>query len=184
MNVQAWTNAVIDYAKQLHADGISAGVAARTLTDRFGRTFSRNAVIGKWKRLGMPRRQVSVVLKRGEGHRSNPSPRIATVARVPKLKGLQATVTSLDPQEIPVGQRKSLMQLGRHDCRFPYGDPGQDNFFFCGADNRDGLASYCPGHALIAFTRNERSNADRLRCVAAIRRVGQERMDAAVRGAA
>lgn len=56
--------------------------------------------------------------------------------------------------EIPVEQRKQLVELENHHCRFPVGDPCErDTFFFCGHPSADliGGSPYCRGHALRAF---------------------------------
>ena len=36
--------------------------------------------------------------------------------------------------EIPVEQRKTLLQLTEKTCRWPIGDPGSAEFFFCGGE--------------------------------------------------
>jgi GcrA cell cycle regulator len=46
---------------------------------------------------------------------------------------------------IPQGQRRTIMQLNDHTCRWPVGDPADPNFFFCGATTENGLV-YCPIH--------------------------------------
>ena len=33
---------------------------------------------------------------------------------------------------IPIGQRRTLLELTEETCRWPIGDPGQADFFFCG----------------------------------------------------
>jgi GcrA cell cycle regulator len=47
-------------------------------------------------------------------------------------------------------QRKQLVDLTKQSCRFPYGDVGQSDFFFCGATALK-EAPYCARHAGIAF---------------------------------
>ena len=46
---------------------------------------------------------------------------------------------------IPQGQRRTIMQLNDHTCRWPVGDPTDPNFFFCGASTVLGWV-YCPIH--------------------------------------
>jgi GcrA cell cycle regulator len=55
-------------------------------------------------------------------------------------------------EDIPVEQRKQLQELKSHHCRWPYGDPGKADFFFCGGPKIPCL-SYCAAHARIAFRR-------------------------------
>ena len=33
---------------------------------------------------------------------------------------------------IPIGQRRTLLELTEETCRWPIGDPGRPDFFFCG----------------------------------------------------
>lgn len=53
---------------------------------------------------------------------------------------------------IPIEQRKSLVELTSDTCRWPVGDPGTDDFFFCGAKPLDGCP-YCAAHSRRAFSR-------------------------------
>jgi len=46
---------------------------------------------------------------------------------------------------IPVEQRKSFLELKECDCRWPVGEVGTSDFFFCGAVKR-AASSYCETH--------------------------------------
>ena len=59
-------------------------------------------------------------------------------------------VLAADGSDIPVEQRCSLVDLTASKCKFPYGDPGTEGFFFCGAKSLDGI-SYCASHAVMCF---------------------------------
>jgi hypothetical protein len=50
---------------------------------------------------------------------------------------------------IPESQRRTLMQLNDHTCRWPVGDPARPRFFFCGGATETGQA-YCHAHCLRA----------------------------------
>jgi hypothetical protein len=50
---------------------------------------------------------------------------------------------------IPQSQRRTLMQLNDHTCRWPVGDPAGPRFFFCGAVTETGQ-TYCPMHCVRA----------------------------------
>ena len=52
--------------------------------------------------------------------------------------------------EIPVEQRKTLLQLTEKTCRWPVGDPGSTEFFFCGGENAN-EQPYCTYHARVAY---------------------------------
>src|ERR1700722_11688922 len=51
---------------------------------------------------------------------------------------------------IPIGQRCSLLELNDSKCRWPIGDPGSVEFFFCGGMPIDGLP-YCSYHSRVAY---------------------------------
>ncbi len=51
---------------------------------------------------------------------------------------------------IPLGQRCSLLELGEDKCRWPIGDPGAPEFFFCGGKPIEGLP-YCGYHSRVAY---------------------------------
>ena len=51
---------------------------------------------------------------------------------------------------IPLGQRRSLLELTENTCRWPIGDPGNPDFFFCGGQTISSLP-YCAFHARLAY---------------------------------
>ncbi len=55
-----------------------------------------------------------------------------------------------DDLEIPVGERKTVATLLAEDCRWPFGDPTQNDFHFCGRPHADG-SPYCAFHMRRAF---------------------------------
>src|SRR5262249_24303286 len=42
---------------------------------------------------------------------------------------------------IPIGQRRTILELNEQTCRWPVGDPGSTDFFFCGGNTIAGLPS-------------------------------------------
>jgi GcrA cell cycle regulator len=51
---------------------------------------------------------------------------------------------------IPIGQRRTLLELTEDTCRWPIGDPASAEFFFCGGKPITGLP-YCAHHSRIAY---------------------------------
>ena len=51
---------------------------------------------------------------------------------------------------IPLGQRRSLLELTEETCRWPIGDPGTADFFFCGGPTVTSLP-YCAYHSRVAY---------------------------------
>jgi GcrA cell cycle regulator len=115
---------------------------------------TRNAVIGRANRLNLPKlrdtpngwedvnRDHTVKRRLRRFVMSKPKPPAVVELALPVV----------DNAAIPVEQRKSTMELGPRDCRWPVGDPQEPGFFFCGAVQRDG-SSYCTAHHRIAYNR-------------------------------
>ena len=72
----------------------------------------------------------------------------AAAARILRLEAIHCpAISDLD---IPLGQRKSFMELAPGDCRWGVGDVGSPGFFFCGAPQAPGLP-YCHAHRARAY---------------------------------
>ena len=72
-----------------------------------------------------------------------------------------ATVEAVDAQPEPetrpasdvviaMSERVTIMELREHMCRWPLGDPGREDFRFCGSRISPG-GPYCAHHAAIAY---------------------------------
>ena len=51
---------------------------------------------------------------------------------------------------IPIGQRRTILELTEDTCRWPIGDPGSADFFFCGGQSLTSLP-YCAYHSRVAY---------------------------------
>ena len=138
-----WTDARIAHLKMRWSQGVTAQRIAREL----GGGISRSAVLGKIHRLGFaelsPRAWVHRShLKRAGDRRISPQ-LWAALGRTfagqqwpPPAWVIEAKPYVEDPRidaDIPLAQRRSLLELTRGACRWPVGDPSQPDFFFCGA---------------------------------------------------
>ena len=56
----------------------------------------------------------------------------------------------IDDQQIPLEQRKSILELTEHTCRWPVGEPEKPDFFFCGAEPQ-ASSVYCSVHHCVAY---------------------------------
>ncbi len=56
-----------------------------------------------------------------------------------------------------VTKNKQLTDLEARDCRWPIGDPRQDGFHFCGAEQMLGRP-YCAAHWPMAFVESKPRN--------------------------
>lgn len=116
-----WTPEKVKQLTKLWNKGKSTVEIARELG------ISKNAVVGKVHRLDLTAR---------------PSPIIRSSSKNASL--------SQNPMT-PKKATMSLLNLKINSCRWPFGDPGSDDFHFCGKDCKTGK-SYCPAHYKIAYT--------------------------------
>ena len=132
--------------------GMTYSEAARAINERFGTSYSRNAAIGRAKRMGIsgagqPDRPLRAkkprppnpkrLLKKRAGLLKASRPRVKVFARAAALKLRCVTV---------VPRHLSLIELEDDDCRYPYGgDKEGEAITFCGHPRRDG-SSYCVSH--------------------------------------
>jgi GcrA cell cycle regulator len=148
----SWTDERVELLKKLWSDGLSASQIAAELGG-----ITRNAVIGKVHRLGLSGRAKSA---------SSASPR-PRKARSPMMRigrasmrgntalahayEIEAEATpELIENIIPIGQRRTILELTELTCRWPIGDPGSSEFFFCGGNTITGLP-YCAYHSRVAY---------------------------------
>lgn len=150
-----WTPARVAHVTEQWAAGLSAGEIAMQVG------VTRSKVMGKIHRLGLPTRKVVTR-----------APRLPTPRRAKSENGKDGAATQYinkprSPQSPPVEQpantiprkqRKTLMELtettdpARTTCRYPYGDPQDKGFFFCGAETLPSKP-YCSGHYKLAYHR-------------------------------
>jgi GcrA cell cycle regulator len=145
-----WTDERVELLKKLWADGLSASQIAAELSG-----VTRNAVIGKVHRLGLSGRAKNPSSAAPRPRKARPSGHIMRVSR-PMVRGNTALAYDFEPEqepgllEIPIEQRKTLLQLKERTCRWPVGDPGSQDFFFCGGDAVNELP-YCTYHSRVAY---------------------------------
>ena len=145
-----WTDERVELLKKLWADGLSASQIAAELGG-----ITRNAVIGKVHRLGLSGRAKSPSSATPRPRKPRSSGHMLRVSR-PSVRGNTALAYDYDVEpepellEIPLEQRKTLLQLNEHTCRWPIGDPGSSEFFFCGGETANELP-YCAYHSRVAY---------------------------------
>ena len=134
----AWTDDRVETLKTLWAEGHSCSQIAR----QFGCGLSRNAVIGKVHRLGLPGRSVAKLMVRDAR-----MPRAARAIVPGHVAPAIVKPVPLPPVEPALtGAEPTLPDLTRTACRWPVGEADGWQQQFCGAP-RDGGSSYCAFHA-------------------------------------
>jgi GcrA cell cycle regulator len=163
----SWTDERVELLKKLWTEGLSASQIA----GRLGAGVTRNAVIGKVHRLNLsgrvqqqrssqpraPRKQREPSMP-GRVAGGMPSlPTAGGAALKPMMRAEpQARPAALpEPQplrliDLPKDGRVTILHLSDKTCKWPIGDPGSEDFCFCGHGPRDG-SPYCEYHARLAY---------------------------------
>ena len=142
----AWTNEMISQLKQMWKKGLTTNEIAKELG------VSKNSIVGKVHRLNLTARPSPI--KKREGDES------AVVTQGPlKLEMNDETQTpkptiTINTIEVKAHQNTclKLSELDSHTCRWPIGDPKDDNFCFCGKRVKAGQ-TYCDEHSAIAYVK-------------------------------
>lgn len=154
-----WTDERVNMLKQLREEGLSASQIAK----RLGGGATRNSVIGKMHRLGLPGRpQSSRPAARRQAPRSR-KPNTASRASAPRSHGATALKTQLAPRPEPEpapapihlvdlsrGGKVTILMLSNKTCRWPIGEPNEGDFCFCGHEPKEG-SPYCDYHTKVAY---------------------------------
>jgi GcrA cell cycle regulator len=147
----SWTDERVELLKKLWTDGLSASQIAAELGG-----VTRNAVIGKVHRLGLSGRgQPTSSIKRQRRTHSSGIRRVRQMISVGNLalKAEAMAEAELQPRRnvvVPIALKLSIFQLTERTCKWPLGDPGQEDFHFCGHDSLENLP-YCEYHAGVAY---------------------------------
>ncbi|MCA3559542.1 MAG: GcrA cell cycle regulator [Aestuariivirga sp.] len=163
----SWTDERVELLKKLWTEGLSASQIA----GRLGNGVTRNAVIGKVHRLNLSGRvqQQRVTAPRAPRKQREPSlapraggsmPSMPTAGSA-ALKPMMRAETHIRPAAIPEPQplrlvdlpkdgRVTILHLSDKTCKWPIGDPGSEDFCFCGHGPREG-SPYCEYHARLAY---------------------------------
>jgi GcrA cell cycle regulator len=149
-----WTEERVALLRKLWTEDFSASRIAAELGG-----VSRSAVIGKIHRLGLcgrgkptwsARRQSKPRLPRSE----RPACRAASIGNT-ALKMRPEMLEEAQPQPfesivVPIARKLTIEKLTERTCKWPIGDPGDQEFHFCGHDSLDAMP-YCRYHARLAY---------------------------------
>jgi GcrA cell cycle regulator len=160
----SWTDERIETLRRLWAEGLSASQIASTLGG-----VSRNAVIGKIHRLGLSGRVKTTKARAArprqtaEPRPQPPAPRVmavgSTVVKVVEREPQPAPQVVTEAEVVPLHGGVALLDLKTSSCRWPIGDPAEEDFRFCGARTAPG-ETYCSCHAELAFPARRKPRKD------------------------
>ena len=136
----SWTDEKVEKLRELWSKGHTASQIANVLGDT-----TRNAVIGKAHRLNLEARAPSKNSGTSISRESKPARRgLAPTSRKAKFQSIL-----LDKNFEPENP-KSLENLTDETCKWPFGHPNEEKFYFCGR-KPEGEFPYCKLHVLYAF---------------------------------
>ena len=148
----SWTDERVEILKKLWQDGLSASQIAAELGG-----VTRNAVIGKVHRLGLSGRgQPTSSVKRQRrvqptARRPRQTVTVGNLALQTHVEAVPAPVIRhKESLVVPIAKRLTIEKLTERTCKWPIGDPGHDDFHFCGHESLDGVP-YCEYHAGLAY---------------------------------
>jgi GcrA cell cycle regulator len=150
MQSSDWPPEHSEVLREHFAKGRSYSEIAKAINAKFGTRYSRNATIGRGKRMGLARPDRAAdfakpVPKASRPRLHKPRKRHAPESSRPisifgAVETAKLRCVEIDPRHL------SLVELERADCRYPYGgDEEGEAISFCGHPRRRG-SSYCTPH--------------------------------------
>lgn len=147
-----WTDEAVEELKRMWDRGMTTGQIAKVLN------VTKNSIIGKVHRLCLTARP-SPIKKTSEKKEKKTvvsqniekpvKTNIKTMPEAPVKdcgESIKVTAPVVEETNIP------LVKLDNHTCRWPLGDPRDDDFCFCGKKVKTGQ-TYCEEHAAIAYVK-------------------------------
>ncbi|MGY8706399.1 GcrA family cell cycle regulator [Bradyrhizobium sp. 18BD] len=160
-----WPSEHSDALRDYFLKGISYAEIGRRINARFGTAYTRSAVAGRAKRLGLvtPTWMTSPSIAPSLPSEAGPLPprRMALpYLNVPPPSAMKP-VARVKLRCVGVQPRLiQLIELGKADCRYPYGgDKEGEDITFCGHPCQPG-SSYCAAHARL--TRRSGTSPERV----------------------
>ena len=155
MEPSNWAPAHSEALREYWARGMSYSEIADAINAKFGTCYSRNATIGRGKRMGLgtPDRPDHRAVAQPRRQQPKPSKKRAKKMRERRAAELQEPTPVRERAE-PVKLRcvglsprmVSLVDLENGECRYPYGgDKEGEAILFCGHPRLAG-SSYCKPH--------------------------------------
>ena len=154
-----WTDEKIEQLKKLWTEGYTTGEIGKQLN------VSKNAVVGKAHRLGLESRPSPIRRVMEDDEVESTADNVVVSAKTEvtgnKKRGKipasakEKVAKSPSPVKKPVAKQPKkkfvkIEDLSMNSCRWPIGDPKEDNFHFCGKETFNGKP-YCLEHCATAY---------------------------------
>ena len=140
-----WTDERVEQLKALKAQGLPASQIARLLGG-----VTRDAVISKLQRLDGRARHKPRLQASEERPRVPMTPKAPVRAHAPAVEE--------DPVVLDDGSFATVLTINDRMCRWPIGDPSENEFHFCGRKPKNG-SPYCEVHARKAYQPQKSNHA-------------------------
>ncbi len=157
-----WTDEAVEELKRMWDRGMTTGQIAKALN------VTKNSIIGKVHRLCLTARP-SPIKKSASSDEEKKTPKTSkkstSSAKTTKEKSKPAVQAEAKPaskvvsEQIPADKSPvlektniPLVKLDNHTCRWPMGDPRDEDFCFCGKRVRTGQ-TYCEEHSAVAYVK-------------------------------
>ena len=144
-----WTDEAVEELKKMWDRGMTTGQIAKALS------VTKNSIIGKVHRLCLTARPSPIKklpLKEEKKtvqpvkESSLPKKESCSDNSIKESRESGSCTSSTEETNIP------LVKLDNHTCRWPQGDPRDDDFCFCGKRVKMGQ-TYCEEHSAIAYVK-------------------------------
>ncbi len=156
----AWSDEMIEQLVSLWQSGLTTNEIAKELG------MSKNSIVGKVHRLNLVARPSPIKKKDDEKKEDKKNVKISEKKKLvdtlpekkeqPKVQAehSEPVLKVITPKTEQKDTEKciKLSELNNHTCRWPIGDPKDENFCFCGKKVRAGQ-TYCDEHSEIAYVK-------------------------------
>lgn len=146
-----WTDESVEMLRKLWAQGLTANEIAKKLG------VTKNAIVGKVHRLCLKARPSPIKTKGIENTEIEAMQPIDILQEDPHEEDIVAEIAVVE--EAKKNNKKTgnvkLVDLDSHTCRWPIGDPRDEDFCFCGKKVKSGQ-TYCDEHAVMAYVKANR----------------------------
>ena len=139
-----WTSESVEKLRQLWEQGLTANEIAKKLG------VTKNAIVGKVHRLCLTARPSPIKTK--DQAEEDGGAELPLLTEAVENNTACAMTASPETQDKPQQTNVKLVDLDSHTCRWPIGDPRDDDFCFCGKKVRSGQ-TYCDEHSMQAYVK-------------------------------
>ena len=141
-HVNTWSAAMMKRMRELHTDGMTFSQIANRLNVEFSAAVTRNACVGKGRRMQLPPRESPIP--------PTPAERRARRRRAKAEKRIQPPPPSYapppEPERPPLGAL-TLVDINWHECHWPFGE--HPHVLYCGKPVFK--RSYCLEHFRVGY---------------------------------